>query len=253
MKTAIILSGHMRTFDKCLPTLAYHVFRHFPGADFFVSTVKGEDSWKADLLREQYPDHVEIDVADEQPDCVAEMRGLGVDLPPEWVRGVPYTHEPYAISVHPQAVLRQLWQLQHAWEFYQKTKARDHEIVIRCRPDLWIEDAMVGQLAKAAYIDGALAFTPWWGRFGGVNDRFAVLFAEAAKAYFTTYGRIPSLMAGGCPLHPESLVKASLLDQNVGLIDTLRIEFKAVHANGSTKRNAEITMSDVAHLAASAK
>ena len=102
MKTAIVLVGHIRTLDRCLANQHWHVYRHFPDADFFVSTVRDADFGKLDALTARYGlDRVKVHAVDEQPDCVAEMRAKGVTLPDSWVRGQPYTHEPYAISVHP--------------------------------------------------------------------------------------------------------------------------------------------------------
>src|SRR5690554_5794859 len=140
MRTAILISGHMRSFDRCLPTLHWHVFRHFPEADFFVSTEPDEDAQKADLLREQYPQcQVSIDTTP-QPDVVTE---LGEKLPSNSsaarelrIAGlqVAAQHAPYAISVPVEAVLGQLWRLQRCWETLPPD--HDYHVYIRCRPDL---------------------------------------------------------------------------------------------------------------------
>lgn len=264
MKVAILLSGHTRSFERCLPTLHWHVFRHFPGADFFISTVKDADAPKADLLRVKYPGaRVEIDVVDEQPDCVAEMRAKGVDLPKEWTRGKSYTHEPYPISVHPQGVLRQLWQLQKCWELFSAKRQEwqdvlDYDVIIRCRPDLWFHSATLTRTetvntstgfswASVGLVQGSReAFLPYWGQFGGVNDRFALLGCDAASAYFQTYSRIHELTQGGCPLHPESLVAASLERAHV-ITNTLFAEFSTLRNNGEM-RGPEITTIDLARL-----
>jgi hypothetical protein len=240
MKTAIIISGAMRSFDRCLPTLHWHIFRHFPNADFFVSTVEVANSHKAELLRSKYPNaRVEIEAVKEQPDCVAEMRGKGVSLPSEWVKGAPYTHEPYSISVHPQAVLRQLWQLEQGWRLYAAKGEGDYSTIIRCRPDLWFHSCEIFGLAG----NGA-ALVPWWGGFGGVNDRFAILGTTAAARYFQTYLSIPRLMAAGCPLHPESLIAAAL---EGCYVSKLFAEFSTLRNNGEM-RSPEISTIDLARL-----
>jgi hypothetical protein len=240
MKTAVIISGHMRTFDRCFATMKWHVFRHLPPTTrFFVSTVMDEDAGKVDLLTDAYgADRVSVDIVAQQPDCVAEMRASGVSLPAEWQKGRPYTHEPYAISVHPQAVLRQLWQLQRAWDLY-RSEVAGCECVIRLRPDMWFHDFhMPRVLSKDALV-------PWWGRFGGVNDRVAVLGIEAAPAYFGTYQNIPKLTKAGCPIHPESLVAASLADGGAWTVPELRAEFSTLRPNGEM-RAPEISASDIA-------
>lgn len=240
MKTAIVLSGHIRTLDRCLPTQHWHVYRHFPDADFFVSTVKDADFGKLDALTARYGfDRVKIYAVDEQPDCVAEMRALGVKLPETWVRGQPYTHEPYAISVHPQAVLRQLWQLNQAWMAFPELAGYD--CVIRTRSDLWFQSSLCDCRETVGTI---LARTPCWGSFGGVNDRFALLSPAAAAAYFTTYAQIPALMQAGCPLHPESLVAASMETAGVCILRNLPLLFATLRASGEF-RQPEITTADL--------
>lgn len=245
MKTAIIISGHMRTFDKCLPTLHWHVFRHYPGADFFVSTVTDADAPKARLLRGLYPEaKIEISEVEAQPDCVAELRALGVSLPAEWVKGKPYTHEPYAISVHPQAVLRQLWQLAHAWQVVGSRGKRDeYDQFIRVRPDLWFHSFK----RPASLENETVAHVPYWGQFGGVNDRFAILGKQAAAAYFSTYANLPQLVAFGCPVHPESLVAASLELSGAWIRARLCAEFSTLRPNGEL-RTPEVTATDLARL-----
>jgi hypothetical protein len=288
MKTAVIYSGHMRSFARCLPTQIDHVFRHFPGADFFVSTVKDADSHTAELLREKIPGaRVEVEVFDCQPEIPIPVPPVAADW--QAGQGRLYGHEPYAISVHPQAILRQLWHLQRAWEFFRSkvgpfhlSKERnpaqeDHgyDVIIRMRPDNYFrsfessntrsvdrhpqvaENTYSTQLVRVSEPYGTtVARTPWWGRFGGVNDRFAVLGAKAAEAYFTTFGCINDLIAKGYPLHPERLVYASLVQSGCEVDDTLLAEFSKLvwdrSPNHGTFRDPEITQIDIAHLAARA-
>jgi hypothetical protein len=249
MNTAILISGHMRSFDRCLPTLHWHVFRHFPAAHFYVSTLADEDAPKVELLTAAYgAERVHVEILPGQPDCISELRSRGCQLPPEWMKGKPYTHEPYAISVHPQAVARQLWQLEQAWNLYTAAN-RPAEVIIRCRPDLWFHSSELETPAPFPMPD-SVASVPWWGRFGGINDRFAVLGATAAAAYFTTYSQIPEHLANGCPFHPESLIKASLDRAGCEIQDDGRYEFSTLRANGEL-RAPEISTQDLAHVALS--
>jgi hypothetical protein len=255
MKTAVLISGHMRSFDRCLPTLHLHVFRHFPDTDFFVSTVADDDAPKAQLLRTQYPQaRVEIDCVPEQPDCIADLRAKGCQLPDVWQRGQPYMHEPYAISVHPQAVARQLWQLEQCWNLFTTATAGDaahYDLVIRCRPDLWFQSFAFPEEISDVYkkwtdsFADSIALTPWWGRFGGVNDRFAMLGPRIAKHYFTAYSQIPKLLADGFPLHPESLVYGAVRAGGGLIRDHLRADFSTLRTTGEL-RAPEITAADIA-------
>lgn len=242
MSTAIILTGHMRTFDVCFDRLKRHVFDAFPGAAFYVATVQDADSHKADLCY-RLSRHVTVATCPEQPDCIADLRAKGCQLPTSWTLGLPYMKERDPISVHPQAVARQLWQLEHGWKL-MKEKGRLYTTVVRCRPDLWVHSADLKGVHQLGPLD---AFTPWWGRFGGVNDRFAVLGAKAAEAYFTTYSQIPAHLAAGGNLHPETLVHASLKAAECTVHDTLDVLYSTKRA--SQVRPPEIHAEDVAHLA----
>ncbi len=252
MKTAVIISGHMRTFAVCLPTFRWQVLRHFGDEiDFYVSTVEDANAptWK--LLEKAFPHRpVYCEVLPSQPT---------IPVPPEWgdetkwQANVCHTWEPYAISVSPQAVLRQLWQLNEAWKLYRRSGPTDHTIIIRARPDLWFSgfqmpDSLVAH--PTAIIDSQKAFTPWWGRFGGINDRFAMLGAEAASNYFRTFTRLPELIAAGAPMHPETLIRASMELAGCIVDDTLRVEFSTVRNNGEA-RAPEIGPIDIAHAALS--
>lgn len=252
MKTAILLSGHMRSFARCLPNQFDHIYRHFPDADFYVSTVRDEDSSTAELLRARFPkSRVEIEVLDCQPE-------IPIPVPPvvaDWQAGQNrlYSHEPYAISVHPQAVLRQLWHLNRCWEFFtnhQPAWATHYGRFIRIRPDLYFRSAH--DVANA--VTDGVARTPWWGRFGGINDRFAIMGHKAAEAYFTTFARLPALLEAGYPLHPERLIYGSLQESHCYIADTLRVEFAKLIWDRSTHhgsfRDPEISQIDMAHLSA---
>lgn len=265
MKTAVLISGHMRSFERCLPTHYDHIYRHFDAPDFFVSTVRDEDSHTAELLRTRFPNsRVSIEVLDCQPE-------IPIPVPPtvaDWQAGQErlYTHEPYAISVHPQAVLRQLWHLERVWDMFTPHHVTtNYDVIIRNRADNYFRSfrmpcvhPIIGTERERAHeFTPRVARTPWWGRFGGVNDRFAILGAEAAAAYFKTFSRVRDLIAKGYPLHPERLVYASLMEAGCTVDDTMRVEFAKLHWDHGPKHGSfrdyseETTQADIAHLAAS--
>lgn len=253
MKVAIIFSGHTRTFALCYPTFYWHVERHFPNAQVIFSTVDDED-YQNCLKANKFPGGWRIGL-EEQPSFTFSK---------EWVKGQPFTHEPHPISVHPEAVMKQLWQLERAYKLYiANTEEKDFaDVFIRTRPDLWWQNFetpplteriemldVVGQVKSIAYQPydvRKICYTPWWGRFGGVNDRFAIMGRDAADAYFMTYSRIDKLRAKGCPLHPESLVKASLEDAGITIYDNMEANFASWRSDG-TVRLPEMKIEDLAH------
>lgn len=232
MSTAIIMTGHARTFATCIHTLKWHVLRHYADPAFYVSTIKDEDSEPMQAaLRKLFPGApVNMEAIDAQPE---------LPEPAEPVR-----FEPYARSVPLQAVLRQLWQLEHGWKLYQRLGRETERTFIRVRPDLFFHSFE----APPAQIDDDKCYTPWWGRFGGINDRFAVMGEYAAGMYFTAFSHIQHAQAAGCPLHPESLVKAAMVMRDCVVVDRLKTEFTTLRKDGQ-HRQPEIMPWDLAHAA----
>lgn len=233
MSTTVIISGHLRTFDRCLASQHWQVFRHLDNPRFVVSAVDDEDAHKAELLRARYP-HAQVDIERvTQPDITE----------PE---GEPQNHAPYAISVPVQAVLRQLWHLHRAFTFAQDCGAiAGASTVIRCRPDIHFQTEVRHAFMPSPYRH---CYVPWWGGFGGVNDRFAIMCPVTANRYFTTFGMIPDLLAAGCPLHPESLVAAALEWGAITIKRTLPTMFATLRANGEL-RHPEILPHELATYA----
>ena len=256
----------MRSFDACWKNHEWQVLRHFPDAKFYLCTADDEDHMKATAFRggNAWTRVRKL----KQPEMV-----IPAGCPSEWRPGSPYMHEPYHISVDPRAVLGQLWMLREGWRLYQE--ANDPaDLIIRIRPDLWFHSFALphafrmfehdpkrrtveikcdsAQIEKAqAQIDArsATACTPWWGRFGGVCDRFAMLGAKAAEAYFTTYDHIPAMIAEGAPLHPETLVHYAMKRAGISICDDMKAEFSTLRKSGEM-RPPEITMIDLAHFKA---
>ena len=76
MRTAVVFTGAMRSFEKCLPTQAWHVFEKLGTPDFFVSTVADADAGKTSLLVDRYgADRVKIDVVAIDGDTLQWIRG----------------------------------------------------------------------------------------------------------------------------------------------------------------------------------
>lgn len=228
----------MRSFDKCWPNQHWHVLRHFPAAKIYCVTEDDEDAHKTSFLEK-----VGTVRKVKQPEMV-----IPKGCPDEWQPGQPYMHEPYHISVDPRAVLGQLWMLREGWRLYQE--ANDPaDLVIRIRPDLWFHSFEVPVFFRSnptGYVDGSegIACTPRWGKFGGCNDRFALLGADAAEHYFTTYDKIPQMIEAGAPLHPETLVATSLRNGLISIQDDMKADFSTLRKTGEM-RPPEVTAFDI--------
>lgn len=222
MSTAVLISGQLRTFRQTLPTLHWHVFRKLKDPVFFVSCVDDQQANDAELLRAHYPNvFIERVTQPEFPDADKYLPAS--------------QHAPYHISVPPQFILRQAWHLNRVWEFMEERckpadatavwKRCQFDAVIRCRPDLWMQGCELGQIPDMWPME---CFSPWWGKFAGSNDRFAVMGTGAAYHYFTMFTQIDELLKAGCPFHPESLLLAALEKGHVQVQHTLNAIFSTL-------------------------
>jgi hypothetical protein len=67
-----------------------------------------------------------------------------------------------------------------------------------------------------------------------VNDRLAVIGPNAVKGYFTGYKNLSAMLSDGCPLHPESMVAASLRLNGCIIREELMAEFSTLRWISST-------------------
>lgn len=216
MKTVVILSGQIRSFSDCLASQRWQVYRRLTRPVFFVSCAKDEQAKDAEKLRDFYPE-VNIEVV-EQPESIP--------LPRWQAPRFPRIAHPYPVSASYDGILKQLWSLNRAWQF-AKDAVSDGDMVIRIRPDLLF------RRFEMPWSNGHNeAYLPAWSRWGGVNDRFALLGSSAAFWYFSTFQRLQDLCDIGAPLHPESLVMGSLEMGGVKINNTLVADFSTLRING---------------------
>lgn len=252
MKTAVLISGQMRTFARCFASQRWHVFRQLPEPHFFVCVQDNADAGSVDLLREAYGSarvHVRLL---HDPD-------LSSQLTPELAKA--YHQAPYANAAPAHQLLLQHWYQNEAWKLFTESPGwgtpEDFAAIVRIRGDLFFHSCALPRYGDRIRVDVPECQTPWWGRFGGANDRFAIMGPEAARYYFTVYERIPELLAAGCPFHPESLLLACI--EGSWHYPILRAEFSTVRPPGPPRpgeyqapdgyaiRPPEISPIDLAH------
>lgn len=237
MSTAFIITGQMRTFKYLHKNQNWMVFRHFEDPHFFVSVANDEQAKDAELYKQYGKTFIEYV---EQPKHIPLPEGCPDEA--KWRSGHGFMHEPYSISVSPQAVLKQLWAMQRGWDFASAISSfHACDRVVRMRPDLhffYFQGA-------CRRIDDGIAHTPWWGRFGGVNDRFALLSRRAAECYFSTFNSLSAFIKDGAPLHPESLIHYSLIGSRCTINDSLPVSFGTLRMDGEF-RQPEISADDLA-------
>ncbi len=227
-KTAVIISGHMRTFGICYPNQKWMVYRHYgPDVHFFVcvhDNVEGRTKYK---LYEDY-ENVHLEFLKEPADLPV--------VPVDASYGTPYS-----CSVPNIDVVSQLWANNQAWRFFKEKAGNEYfDVIIRMRPDIYFHRFIPPPVPKARE-----CYAPWWGKFGGINDRFAVMGETAASRYFNEYTMLLDLLKDGCPFHPETILAQAMNDVTVR--STLMTEFSTVRLNGDV-RKPEVVMADILEL-----
>ncbi len=245
MKTAVLISGQLRTFRKCYLTQNWQIFRHYQSdLHFFASICRDDQTKDIQLLQNDY-ENVEVESYDDPLDLP--------EIPLE--KGV---FAPYANATSHYKLMLQHWGNKKVWDFFVSSAATESfDVIIRIRPDLWIHRfKKPDQFQIDTYhIDSRwpnTVLSPWWGKFGGINDRLAIMGKGAAVAYFTLYDAIPTLLKNGAPFHPETLLAEWLRQCGVTVESNLMTEFSTERMHGS-RRWAEVVMSDLAELVYSSK
>jgi hypothetical protein len=218
MSAAILISGQLRTFALTWPTIRWHVARRFPGAHYYVTVQRDAQAPALDLLRGHAGEHhVHARLIDDPP--------LDTLSPPIATLEAAGAYAGYANSAPVRNLLLQHWYQREvfadfcAWR-QAHPQAGTFDVVVRLRADLWFQ-----AFDPPRCIGATQCHVPWWGSYGGVNDRFAIMGAAAAEHYFGVYDRLGTLLAAGAPFHPETLVAASLELGQVDVRRTLMAEF----------------------------
>lgn len=233
MKTAVLISGQLRTIARTWSTIRWHVLRHYPDYHLFICVQDTPEVQFVDTLRAELgAARVHID-ARTDPDLSAHLTPLLAQR----YHDAPYTN---AAPAH-QLLLQHHYQAE-VWKFFcSLTEDTDHggalsrygfDTFIRLRGDLFFHDF-------APPVCDALSFNtchvPDFAGFGAINDRCAVMGEEAAAAYFNLWSAIPALLEEGCPFHPETLLLAQLERENVRVVRDLKTHFSTLRQNGDVR------------------
>ena len=125
MKTAVLISGHLRTMRECFKNQQWFLYRRLQDPHFFISCVDDENAQSVQLLQDAYPGKVFVEKL-KQPELP--------DVSFEYCEHAPYpvtpTKEP---GVNPtQGFLRLFWHLGRVWEFFgQVAKREEFDVVMQ--------------------------------------------------------------------------------------------------------------------------
>lgn len=156
---------------------------------------------------------------------------------------------PYANATTHDKLMLQHWGNKKVWDFFASSEATESfDVIIRIRPDLWIHRFAPPDLDVLG-MRPRWVFAPWWGKFGGINDRLAVMGREAAETYFNLYSGIDGLLKHGCPFHPETMLSGWLQMCGITVENTLMATFSTDRMDGSRRwAQQEQIMDDLAEI-----
>lgn len=237
MKTAVIITGQVRTFEQVLLNQADKVYRLLENPTFFVSfadepgAIEGIKAIKK-LAADRYGATVNAEVQ-KQP-----------SLDPEDAKRFEAAsyHAGYFRSVPVEGIWRQFWQLAEGFELFREVVRDDSafDVFVRLRPDLhfcnWWPPMLrsrgldpIGHEPKGVHV-------PWWGSYGGIPDRFAYIVGyEAAEQYFNVFHKLNELLAEGCAFHPETMLGRVLERAGVPVYETMDADFITIRPEGDKR------------------
>lgn len=237
MSTAVLISGQTRTFAHCFANQQWNLFRKLDDPYFFCSVTDDADVGALEQLTRFYTakrvfvEHVTQPQLPELPEYQLAQRHSG------WKPSVPN-----------QAILRQAWHLARVWDFMKTeyTPENMFRSFVRIRPDLHFHNCALPKFPVMGTV-----YTPFWGSWGGIPDRFAFIAGHAAaEQYFNYFHKINELIAEGCPFHPETMLGAALERSGVAVRQTLNCEFTTIRtaddiAKGRQHDRAAYTTQDI--------
>lgn len=194
MSTAVIYTGQARSFRDCYKTQYWALLRHLDNPIIYACVEDDEQAGHLELLREWF-ERVYIHRIRTPHD---------LPCPPDFTAA----HTPYPLSTPVDRQTRVFYGVNEAYKFFQKAEAECgyfSDTIIKLRPDLYFRSMKLPVLG-IGFND---VVSPWWGRYGGINDRMAFMGRGAAKHFFGVYEKMDALLAAGCPMHGESLTAAS--------------------------------------------
>jgi hypothetical protein len=212
MKTAVLVSGQMRSLDLCLPTIQKHVLDKIGDYDLIAHVADDEDAWKIEVM---------------------EPRRCVVVAQPE-LDEKNYLHRTGRGVIGVQQVLRMFWSMEESNKLRHEAEAErgaPYDWVIRLRPDT----QFFSDIEDLSLCDPSALYVPTFCNYWGYQDRFAFGGPAAMDAYHHKLGLIDDYVAANGIFHPESMLKW-MVDRAGTPVKRTQIIFDTLRKNGQRIR-----------------
>lgn len=207
MKTAICISGHLRSFNLTKTNLKYHFDNFIKNYDIFAYIPNTNEN--INEFVETFP-LAKIEVCDDSPIDMSRM---------------PSAH---LFKTGPQAYLQQI----HGWYKVNQLRKKEetekgfnYDFIVRCRPDI----KFLTQLPDIETLKTDRLYIPKFHSWGGYNDRFCIGANNLIDNYmdiFEFFKKRPELCT-----HAETFLKTTL-DLTNTQVELIDVKFNRVLTNG---------------------
>lgn len=212
MKTAVLVSGQMRSLDVCITSIQKHVLDKIGDYDLLAHVAEDEDAWKVELL--------------EPKKCVVVKQ-------PE-LDEKNYIHRTGRGVIGVQQVLRMFWSMEESNKMKKQAEAErgaPYDWVIRLRPDT----QFFSDIEDLTTLDPNAVYVPTFCNYWGYQDRFAFGSSKWMDAYHDKMDLIDPYIAQNGIYHPESMLKW-MLDRAEAPVKRTEIMFDTLRKNGERIR-----------------
>lgn len=212
MKTAVLVSGQMRSLDVCITSIQKHVLDKIGDYDVIAHVAEDEDAWKVELL--------------EPKKCVV--------VPQPEFDEKNYIHRTGRGVIGIQQVLKMFWSMEESNTLKKQAEAERgtrYDRVIRLRPDT----QFFSDIEDLATIDPNAIYIPTFCNYWGYQDRFAFGGSEVMDVYHDKLALVDVCCAEGGIFHPESMLKW-VIDRAGVPVKRTEIVFDTLRKNGDRIR-----------------
>ena len=232
MKVAICLSGHFRSYEKCLNTLKNSILNNFD-IDIFIYTWNtiGFDGNRGDshLINKR------LNISDITN--LYQPKKISIEFQKKWDAS-KYINKKNSGLRDSEILLGMFYGIYKSNELKSRFEIENnfkYDIVIRSRPDIFFESNLYHKdLINVKTSSGI--WIPKFGNYNGLNDQFAYGDSNSMDLYSNIYNNLDKYYDLGCDWHAETMTKYNANYYNLNIFRT-NLQYKLLRADGSFFKN----------------
>lgn len=231
IKTALCISGHLRTFEDNYQSVKSHILNKLD-CDVFIHT------WDIMGLSYRFTDAslyaIETKRLAERIKQLYNPKKMIME-PTQAFKATPLMHARQLDHRDIPGILSMYYKIEACNKLkmeYEKENDFKYDCVIRFRGDLYMEtDLPIYNNTNLDYL-----FVPIFGNFGGVCDQFAYGSSAIMDTYSSLYSNVTKYMEIGAPMHPERLLQFHVDSNKLPLLK-VNVKYLIKRANGLIQDN----------------